>query len=182
MARGVNKVILVGNLGADPELRYTPNGTAVAQFSVATARNWKDNTGQRQEKTEWHRIVVWGKQAEFCGEYLSKGRQIYLEGRIEYRTWNDKEGNKRYSTEIIAQEIQFVGSRSDSANQGGNYGGGGGGGGGGNQGGGSYGGGGGGGNQGGGSYGGGGSGGNQGGGNPEPDFGPPPITDDDVPF
>ena len=185
MARGVNKVILVGNLGADPELRYTPNGTAVAQFSLATARNWKDNTGQRQEKTEWHRIVVWGKQAEFCGEYLAKGRQIYMEGRIEYRTWNDKEGNKRYTTEIIAQEIQFVGSRGDNGGGGGgggSYGGGGGGGGsygGGGGGGGSYGGGSGGG--GGGSYGGGGSGG--GGGNqPEPDFGPPPITDDDVPF
>ncbi|MBT6431665.1 MAG: single-stranded DNA-binding protein [Deltaproteobacteria bacterium] len=188
----VNKVILVGNLGKDPEVRYTASGNAVAQFSLATSSNWKDKTGQRQDKTEWHQIVVWGKQAEFCGEYLAKGRQIYLEGRIEYRTWNDKEGNKRYTTEIIANEIRFVGSRGDNGGQrggggggGGNYGGGGGGGGGGNYGGG--GGGGGGGNYGGGGgaggAGGGGGGSYGGGGNqPEPDFGPPPITDDDVPF
>ncbi|SVE16622.1 uncharacterized protein METZ01_LOCUS469476, partial [marine metagenome] len=127
---GVNKVILMGNLGSDPEVRYTPNGKAVAQFSLATSRQWKDNTGQRQEKTEWHRIVAWGKTAELCGEYLSKGRQVYLEGEIQYRTWDDKEGNKRYTTEINAREVQFIGGRNDSGGGGGGgYGGGGGGGG-----------------------------------------------------
>ncbi|MEC9465728.1 MAG: single-stranded DNA-binding protein [Myxococcota bacterium] len=166
---GVNKVILMGRLGADPEVRYTPNGQAVAQFSLATSRQWKDNTGQRQEKTEWHRIVAWGKTAELCGEYLSKGRQVYLEGRIEYRTWDDKEGNKRYTTEVIAREVQFIGGRND-AGGGGDFGGGGGGGGYGGGGGGGYGGGG----SGGGGYGGGGGGGG--------DYGPPPITEDDVPF
>ena len=177
----VNKVILVGNLGKDPEVRYTPSGTPVAQFSLATSRNFKDKTGQRQDKTEWHQIVVWNKLAEFCGEYLSKGRQVYVEGRLEYRTWNDKEGNKRYTTEIIANEIRFVGNRADNGGQrggGDSYGGGGGGGYGGGGGGGGYGGG------GGGGYGGGGGGGGGygGGGQQEPDFGPPPITDDDVPF
>ena len=163
---GVNKVILMGRLGADPEVRYTPNGKAVAQFSVATSRRWTDNTGQRQEKTEWHRIVAWGKTAELCGEYLSKGRQVYLEGEIQYRTWDDKEGNKRYTTEINAREVQFIGGRNE-AGGGGDFGGGGG-----------YGGGGGGGYGGGGSGGGGYGGGGGGGG----DYGPPPITEDDVPF
>ena len=111
---GVNKIILVGNLGADPEVTYTPKGQAIAKFSLATSRKWKDDTGQRQEKTEWHRIVVWGKLAEVCGEFLAKGRQAYIEGRIEYRTWDDKEGNKRYMAEVVAQDVQFVGGRKDA--------------------------------------------------------------------
>ena len=109
MASGVNKVILVGRLGADPKVRYTSNGGAVAHFNVATIESWLDKSGQRQERTEWHRIVVWGKLAELCGQYLNKGRQAYIEGRLQTREWTDKEGNKRYTTEIVAQNIQFLG-------------------------------------------------------------------------
>jgi single-strand DNA-binding protein len=105
----VNKVILVGNLGKDPEVRYTPSGQAVAKFPVATTDNWTDQSGNRQEKTEWHNVVVWGKQAENCGQYLSKGRQVYLEGSIRSRSYDDKDGNKRYITEIVAQRVQFLG-------------------------------------------------------------------------
>jgi single-strand DNA-binding protein len=105
----VNKVILIGNLGSDPEVRYTPSGSAVANFNIATNENWKDKNGQDQERTEWHKIVVWGKQAENCGEYLSKGRTVYVEGRLQTRDWTDKEGNKRYTTEIVANTIQFLG-------------------------------------------------------------------------
>ncbi|HLB59378.1 MAG TPA: single-stranded DNA-binding protein [Bdellovibrionota bacterium] len=112
---GVNKVIVVGNLGTDPEVRFTPSGAAVANFSVATSENWKDKSGQKQERTEWHRIVVWGKLAELCGEYLSKGRQVYVEGRLQTRNWEDKEGSKRYTTEVIAQTVQFLGSPGDRA-------------------------------------------------------------------
>ncbi|MBL7686198.1 MAG: single-stranded DNA-binding protein [Deltaproteobacteria bacterium] len=108
MAASVNKVILIGNLGNDPEIRYTPSGAAVANFNIATNENWKDKNGQDQERTEWHRIVVWGKLAELCGEYLSKGRTVYAEGRLQTREWNDKDGNKRYTTEIIANTIQFL--------------------------------------------------------------------------
>jgi single-strand DNA-binding protein len=99
---GVNKVILVGNLGKDPEVRYTPGGQAVANFTIATNENWTDKQGQKQERTEWHRIVVWGKPAELCGEYLSKGRQVYIEGRLQTREWTNKEGAKQYTTEVVA--------------------------------------------------------------------------------
>ena len=109
MASGVNKVILIGRLGGDPEVRYTTNGGAVANFNLATNESWTDKSGQKQERTEWHRVVIWGKMAELCGQYLSKGRQAYVEGRLQTREWNDKEGNKRYTTEIIAQNIQFLG-------------------------------------------------------------------------
>lgn len=108
---GINKVILVGNLGKDPELRYTPNGTAVATFPLATSSRWKDSAGESQQRTEWHRIVAWGRQAEVCNEYLKKGSQVYLEGRIQYRSFDDKEGNKRYVTEIIARLVQMLGRK-----------------------------------------------------------------------
>jgi single-strand DNA-binding protein len=108
MAGGVNKVILVGNLGADPDMRYTPSGQGVCEMRLATSESWNDKSGQRQERTEWHRIVVWGKRAEICSKYLSKGRQIYVEGRIQTRSWDDKDGNKRYMTEIIASDVQFL--------------------------------------------------------------------------
>ena len=110
---GVNKVILVGNLGANPEMRYTQAGQAVANLRLATTERWTDKNGQKQEVTEWHRIVVWGKQAEICGQYLTKGRQIYVEGRIRTRQWQDQQGQKRYSTEIVAQTVQMLGPRSD---------------------------------------------------------------------
>ncbi len=109
MAGGVNKVILIGNLGKDPEVRFTPSGAAVANFNIATNESWTDKSGQKQERTEWHRIVVWGKLAELCGEYLKKGRQAYVEGRLQRREWNDKEGKKNYTTEIVAQTVQFLG-------------------------------------------------------------------------
>lgn len=112
MAGGVNKVILVGNLGADPDMRYTPSGTGVCELRLATNESWTDKSGQRQERTEWHRIVVWGKRAEIVSKYLSKGRQVYVEGKLRTRTWDDKEGNKRYTTEIIANDVQFLGGGS----------------------------------------------------------------------
>ena len=105
----VNKAILIGNLGRDPEVRFTGSGKAVANFSIATSEVFTDGQGQRQEKTEWHNIVVWGKQAETCGQYLQKGRQVYIEGSIRTRQYDDKEGNKRYITEIVAQRVQFLG-------------------------------------------------------------------------
>ena len=186
MAGGVNKVILVGHLGADPDMRFTPSGQGVCELRLATSESWNDKNGQRQERTEWHRIVVWGKRAEVCSKYLAKGRQVFVEGRIQTRTYDDKDGNKRYITEIIANDVQFLGGGRDGAGAGAGgggggrgrsddgppppsegdfagYGGGGGSGGGGGYGGGSSGGG-------GGGYGGGGSGG--GGGGP----------DDDIPF
>jgi single-strand DNA-binding protein len=107
----VNKVILVGNLGRDPELRYIQSGQAVANFSVATNEKWKDKEGNNQERTEWHRIIVWGKSAENCAQYLQKGRSVYVEGRLQTRDWEDKEGNKRTTTEIVAQTVQFIGGR-----------------------------------------------------------------------
>ncbi len=110
MPASVNKVILIGNLGSDPQVRFTPSGQAVANFNIATNESWKGKDGQDQEKTEWHKIVVWGKLAELCGEYLGKGRTVYVEGRLQTREWNDKEGNKRYTTEIVANSIQFLGS------------------------------------------------------------------------
>jgi len=109
MAQGVNKVILVGHLGADPDMRYTPSGQGVCELRVATSESWNDKNGQRQERTEWHRIVVWGKRAEICSKYLAKGRQVYIEGRIQTRSYDDKDGNKRYITEIVAADVQFLG-------------------------------------------------------------------------
>lgn len=173
---GVNKAIIIGNLGSDPELKYTPSGQAVANFSIATTETFNDAQGQRQDRTEWHRIVVWGKQAETCGRYLSKGRQVFVEGKIQTRQWEDRDGNKRYTTEIVARDVRFLGNQRDNAgmSQGGGqatagYGGG----------------------QGGGNYGGGQGAGYQqnqpqqqqqqgyGGGQ---DFEPHAVTDDDVPF
>ncbi len=153
----LNRTLLIGNLGADPEVRYTQGGSAVANFRIATTEVWNDkSSGERNERTEWHRIVVWGKQAENCGEYLKKGRTVFVEGRIQTREWQDKDGNKRYTTEIVANNVQFLGGRGE--------GGGGGGGGGGGRG---------------GSY--------QGGGSDFPSSGdqnmdPPPMGDDDIPF
>jgi single-strand DNA-binding protein len=106
---GVNKVILIGNLGKDPELRYTPSGQPVASFSVATTERWTDKNGQRQDKTEWHNIVAWGKLAELSNQYLKKGRPVYIEGKITTRSWDDRDGNKKYRTEIVANQIQFLG-------------------------------------------------------------------------
>ena len=106
---GINKVILVGNLGKDPELRHTPQGQAVANFSIATSESWNDKAGQKQERTEWHRIVVWGKLGELCSKYLGKGRQVYVEGKLQTRAWDDKEGQKRYTTEVVANTVQFLG-------------------------------------------------------------------------
>ena len=105
----VNKVILVGNLGRDAELRYTPGGAAVATLNMATTEVWNDKAGQRQEKTEWHRVVLWGKSAESLSEYLTKGKQIYVEGRLQTRQWDDKDGNKRYTTEIRGDRIVLLG-------------------------------------------------------------------------
>ena len=106
----VNKVILIGNLGRDPELRYTQNGQPVANFSLATSENWTDKTsGEKVEKTEWHRVVVWGRTAEHCSQYLSKGRSVYIEGRLQTRDWEDKEGQKRSTTEVNALTVQFLG-------------------------------------------------------------------------
>ena len=107
----INKVIIVGNLGKDPEIRYTPSGMAVANFSVATTDRWKDKTsGEMKERTEWHRIVAWGRLGEICGEYLAKGRQVYIEGRLQTRSW-EKDGVTRYTTEIVANEMKMLGTR-----------------------------------------------------------------------
>lgn len=110
MAKGtVNKVILIGRLGADPELKYTPSGAAVANFNIATDDIWTDKkTAEKQERTEWHRIVAWSKLAEICGEYLKKGSRVYIEGRLQTRSWEDKNGMKRYTTEIVAQQMQML--------------------------------------------------------------------------
>lgn len=108
MAGGVNKVILIGNLGADPEVRFTPAAQAVANFRIATSESWTDKQGQKQERTEWHRIVAWGKLAELCGEYLTKGRQVYVEGKLQTREWTNKENQKQYTTEIVAQNVTFL--------------------------------------------------------------------------
>ncbi len=109
---GINKAILIGRLGSDPEVRYTPSGVAVANFNIATSEEWKDkDTGDKKERTEWHRIVAWSKLGEICGEYLSKGRQVYIEGRIQTRSWEDRDGNKKYTTEIVASDVQFLGGR-----------------------------------------------------------------------
>jgi single-strand DNA-binding protein len=148
----VNKVILVGNLGRDAELRYTPGGAAVATLNMATTEVWNDKSGQRQEKTEWHRVVLWGKTAESLNEYLTKGKQIYVEGRLQTRQWDDKDGNKRYTTEIRGDRVVLLGGGGGRGGGGGSY----------SQGGGAE--------RGGGDYGG-----------PSPDASAP-LTDDDIPF
>ena len=116
MMAGINKVILIGRLGQDPEVRYTPSGVAVANFSIATSEEWTDkDSGEKKERTEWHRIVAWRRLGEICGEYLSKGRQVYVEGRLQTRSWEDRDGNKKYTTEIVASDVQFLGSRDMAA-------------------------------------------------------------------
>ena len=113
----VNKVILMGNLGKDPEVRFMPNGDAVCNFSIATTDSWKDKSGERQEKTEWHNIVIYRRLAEIAGEYLKKGRPVYIEGRLQTRKWQTKEGQDRYTTEIIADSMQMLGGRESAAPQ-----------------------------------------------------------------
>lgn len=108
----VNKVILIGNLGRDPEVRYTPDNAAITNISIATTDTWKDKSGEKQERTEWHRVAFFGKLAEIAGEYLKKGSQVYVEGRLQTRKWQDKEGQDRYTTEIVADRMQMLGSRS----------------------------------------------------------------------
>jgi single-strand DNA-binding protein len=116
----LNKVMIIGNLGRDPEVRTTPSGQAVANFTVATNRKWKDRDGNLQEKTEWHQVVCWGRQAEVAGQYLTKGKMIYVEGRLETRSWDDKtHGDKRYRTEIICDNFQMLGKKGDSFDGGG---------------------------------------------------------------
>jgi single-strand DNA-binding protein len=117
----VNKAIILGNLGRDPEVRFTQSGRAVANFTVATTDTWFDQENGRQERTDWHNIVVWGKQAETCGQYLSKGRQVYVEGRIQTRSYDDRDGNKRYVTEIVAQRVQFLGGGGGEGRSSGQY-------------------------------------------------------------
>lgn len=111
---GVNRVQLIGNLGADPELRNA-GGTAVADLRLATTRKWTDKSGAAKEETQWHRVVVWGRQAESCAKYLSKGRQVYVEGRLQTREWDDKDGKKRWTTEVVANDVQFLGGRGGDA-------------------------------------------------------------------
>ncbi len=118
MARGVNKVILIGNLGSDPEVKYTPNGAPVANFSLATNESWNDKDGQRQERTEWHRLVLWSKLAEIAGQYLKKGAKIYVEGRLQTRSWDDQSGQKRYMTEVVVNDMQMLDSRGEGGGSG----------------------------------------------------------------
>ena len=120
----INKAILIGNLGADPELRYTQSGTPVASFRIATTERWKDKDGNQQEQTEWHNIVAWSRLAEICGEYLNKGSRVYIEGKLQTRKWQNQNGNDRYTTEIVAREMKMLTPRGESG--GGSYGGGGG--------------------------------------------------------
>jgi single-strand DNA-binding protein len=116
MARGINKVIIIGNLGADPETRAMPSGTTVANLRVATSESWRDKqTGEQQERTEWHRVALFGRLAEIAGEYLRKGSQVYIEGSLRTRKWQDKQGNERYSTEIIGNDLQMLGGRGGGA-------------------------------------------------------------------
>jgi single-strand DNA-binding protein len=129
MARGINKVILVGNLGKDPEVRYMPSGGAVANLTIATSESWKDKaTGEQKEQTEWHRVVMFGRLGEIAGEYLKKGSQVYIEGKLQTRKWQDQQGQDKYTTEIVANEMQMLGGRSGGgapefggASQGGGY-------------------------------------------------------------
>ena len=117
MARSLNKAMIIGNLGADPEVRTTPGGTRVATLSVATSRSWTGRTGDQQERTEWHRIVAWDRLAEICERYLKKGDRVYVEGRIEYRQWEGKDGQTRYTTEIRARETVMLGSRGEAGDE-----------------------------------------------------------------
>ncbi len=154
MARGINKVILVGNLGGDPETRYMPSGSAVTNFTVATNESWKDKqTGEQKDRTEWHKVAMFGRLAEIAAEYLRKGSQVYIEGKLRTRKWQGQDGQDRYTTEIIADEMQMLGGRGGAGGGGGSY------------------------------SGGGGSGGSseQGGGNTPPPAGPDDF-DDDIPF
>ncbi|MEX2482869.1 MAG: single-stranded DNA-binding protein [Gammaproteobacteria bacterium] len=124
MARGLNKVMLIGNLGADPEIRYTAKGSAVANVNLATAESWRDReTNEQQERTEWHRLVFFGRLAEIVGEYLHKGSQVYVEGRLQTRKWQDRDGNDRYTTEIVVNDMQMLGSRAGGGGGGGGGGG-----------------------------------------------------------
>lgn len=113
----VNKVMLIGNLGRDPETRFTPGGKAVTKFSLATSNTFTDGEGKKQQLTEWHNVVVWGKQGEACGQYLQKGRQVYIEGSLRYRDYDDPQGNKRHVTEIIAQKVRFLGGSNGKARE-----------------------------------------------------------------
>ena len=116
---GVNKVILIGNLGADPDVRYTPDGVPVANFSLATSESWNDRTsGEKQERTEWHRLVLWRKLAEIAGQYLKKGSKIYVEGKLQTRSWDDQSGQKRYTTEVVVNDMQMLDSRGDGGGSG----------------------------------------------------------------
>ena len=120
MARGVNKVILIGNLGGDPEVRYTPNGAAVVNVNLATNESWTDrNTNERQERTEWHRLVLWSKLAEIAGQYLRKGSKVYVEGRLQTRSWDDQSGQKRYTTEVVVNDMQMLDGRGEAGGPGG---------------------------------------------------------------
>ncbi len=118
---GVNKVILIGNLGGDPTVRYTPTGQAVANFNIATTERFTNKTGEKEERTEWHRIVAWGKLAEICQQYLKKGKQVYIEGRLQTRQWEDQQGQKRQSTEIVANNMQMLGRAGEGAGGGGDF-------------------------------------------------------------
>ncbi len=115
--RGINKAILIGNVGSDPEMKYTASGQAVANFSVATNESWTGKDGEKRERTEWHRIVAWGRLAEICGQYLSKGRPVYVEGSIQTRSWEDRDGNTKYTTEINARELQFLGGSREASGE-----------------------------------------------------------------
>ena len=114
---GVNKVMIIGRLGADPEVKEISSGNTVTTLSVATSESWNDKQGQKQERTEWHRVVVWGKLAELCGKYLSKGRQLYVEGRLQTRSWEDQNGQKKYTTEVVANNVQFLSGASEQKTQ-----------------------------------------------------------------
>ena len=114
MGRGINKAILIGNLGGNPEVKITSSGASIATFNFATSESWKNSDGTTQYRTEWHRIVAFGRLAEICGEYLRKGSQVYIEGRIQTRNWEDKDGNKRFMTEIVAQNMQMLGTRTEA--------------------------------------------------------------------
>ncbi len=117
----INKVILIGNLGSDPEMRYTTTGTAVATLGVATSRSWKDKEGNKQEETEWHRVIVWAQSAEFCSNYLKKGSKVYIEGRLQTRKWQDQSGNDKYTTEIVANTVQNLSPRGSEGGGEGGY-------------------------------------------------------------
>lgn len=119
MARGINKVILIGNLGRDPEVKYTPAGQPVAEFTVATTESWTDKDGQKKEQTEWHRIVAWRRLAEICGQYLKKGSRVYIEGKLQTRSWDDQSGQKRYMTEVVARDMQMLDTRGEGGGGGG---------------------------------------------------------------